>query len=215
MCPERERPVEASPATRAAAFSAEAHFLDRLRSGDEPAYEELVRAHAGRLLAMARRYMRSEEDARDAVQEAFVAAFRAIARFEGGSTISTWLHRIAINACLMKLRSSRRRPETSIDELLPRFDETGHRVGEPEEWRESAETALARSQTRRQVREAISQLPERYRTVLMLRDIEELSTAEVAHLLLLTETAVKIRLHRARQALRTLLVRLEGQHRQG
>ena len=72
------------------------------------------------------------------MQEGFVAAFRAIGRFEGGSSLSTWLHRIVINACLMRLRSSRRRPETSIEELLPKFDETGHRVAEPEEWRESA-----------------------------------------------------------------------------
>ena len=161
--------------------------------------------YSGRLLSVARRYLRSEEDARDAVQEGFVAAFRAIARFEGGSSLSTWLHRIVINACLMKLRSSRRRPETSIEDLLPKFDESGHRVAEPEEWRESAETALQRSQTRRRVREAIDRLPEAYRSVLMLRDIEELSTAETARMLNVTENAVKIRLHRARQALRTLL----------
>lgn len=189
----------------ASVFAAEAGLLERLRRGDEEACEALVRTHSGRLLSVARRYLRSEEDARDAVQEGFVAAFRAIGRFEGGSSLSTWLHRIVINACLMKLRSSRRRPETSIEELLPKFDESGHRVAEPEEWRESAETALARSQTRRRVREAIAQLPEHYRSVLMLRDIEELSTAEAARLLNLTENAVKIRLHRARQALKTLL----------
>ncbi len=189
----------------ASAFAAEAGLLERLRRGDEEACETLVRTHSGRLLSVARRYLRSEEDARDAVQEGFVAAFRAIGRFEGGSSLSTWLHRIVINACLMKLRSSRRRPETSIEELLPKFDESGHRVAEPEEWRESAETALARSQTRRRVREAIGRLPEHYRSVLMLRDIEELSTAEAARLLNLTENAVKIRLHRARQALKTLL----------
>ncbi len=183
----------------------EGELLARLRRGDEDACETLVRTHSGRLLSVARRYLRSEEDARDAVQEGFVAAFRAIGRFEGGSSISTWLHRIVINACLMKLRSSRRRPETSIEELLPKFDGSGHRVVEIEEWRESAETALDRSQTRRRVREAIARLPEHYRSVLMLRDIEELSTAEAARLLNLTENAVKIRLHRARQALRTLL----------
>ena len=185
--------------------STERELLGKLREGDEFACEVLVREHGGRLLSVARRYLKSEEDARDAVQEGFVAAFRAIGRFEGGSSLSTWLHRIVINACLMKLRSARRRPEASIDDLLPKFDETGHRIGEPEEWRESAETALARSQTRRIVREAIARLPERYRSILMLRDIEELSTAEVARLLDLTENAVKIRLHRARQALRHLV----------
>lgn len=194
-----------SAADAAPAFSGEAALLERLRRGDEEACEILVRTHSGRLLSVARRYLKCEEDARDAVQEGFVAAFRAIGRFEGGSSLSTWLHRIVINACLMKLRSSRRRPETSIEDLLPKFDESGHRVAEPEEWRESAETALDRSQTRSRVREAIAQLPEHYRSVLLLRDIEELSTAEAARLLNLTENAVKIRLHRARQALRTLL----------
>ena len=201
----RRMPDAESAADAAPAFSGEAGLLERLRRGDEEACEILVRTHSGRLLSVARRYLKCEEDARDAVQEGFVAAFRAIGRFEGGSSLSTWLHRIVINACLMKLRSSRRRPETSIEELLPKFDESGHRVAEPEEWRESAETALDRSQTRRRVREAIAQLPEHYRSVLLLRDIEELSTAEAARLLNLTENAVKIRLHRARQALRTLL----------
>jgi RNA polymerase sigma-70 factor (ECF subfamily) len=194
-----------SPAGQPQPFPAEIDFLGRLKSGDEFACEQLVREHTGRLLAVARRYLRCEEDARDAVQEAFVAAFRAIGRFEGGSSLSTWLHRIVINACLMKLRTKRRRPEASIEELLPHFDETGHRVAEPEEWRESAETALSRSQMRARVREAIDRLPEHYRSIVMLRDIEELSTAEVARMLGLTENAVKIRLHRARQALRTLL----------
>lgn len=151
--------------------------------------------------------MRNEEDARDAVQEAFIAAFRAIGRFEGGSTLSTWLHRIAINCCLMKLRSGRRRPETSIEELLPTFDETGHRVLGDESWPESVEAALQRRQTREQVRDAIGRLPEKYRTVILLRDIEELSTEETARALGATPTAVKIRLHRARQALRALIAR--------
>lgn len=200
------RPAPVSwEALHSSGFAGEAPFVERLRRGDEEACEILVREHTARLLAVARRYLRSEEDARDAVQEGFVAAFRSIGRFQGGSSVSTWLHRIVINACLMKLRSSRRKPETSIEELLPRFDESGHRVAEPEQWSESAEAALDRSQTRRIVRETIARLPEHYRTVLMLRDIEELSTAEAAGILGLSENAVKIRLHRARQALRALL----------
>src|SRR5262249_50200573 len=131
---------------------------------------------------------------------------RSISRFEGSSSLSTWLHRIVINCCLMKLRSGRRRPETSIEELLPRFDETGHRILDSAELPESAETAIERDETKRRVRAAIARLPEHYRVVLMLRDIEELSTSEVAQMLGLTPNAVKIRLHRARQALRTVLI---------
>jgi RNA polymerase sigma-70 factor (ECF subfamily) len=184
---------------------AEASLLERLRAGDEAAFETLVRDNAGRLLAVARRYLRSEEDASDAVQDAFIAASRSIARFEGGSSLSTWLHRIAINACLMKIRSAKRRPQESLEELLPTFDETGHRIGPFESWSESAETVLDRDATRVRVRACIDRLPDKYRTVLILRDIEELSTEEAARALGTTPTAVKVRLHRARQALRTLL----------
>ena len=199
-----DRPAS-SPAS--AAGSLEAALVARLKAGDEDACETLVREHGGRLLAVARRYVRNDEDARDAVQEAFIAAFRSIGRFEGGSSISTWLHRIAINCCLMKLRSGRRRPETSIEELLPTFDETGHRVLHEESWPESVEAAIERRQTRERVREAIGLLPEKYRTVILLRDIEELSTEHAARVLGTTATAVKVRLHRARQALREVLAR--------
>jgi len=106
----------------------------------------------------------------------------------------------------MRLRSARRRGEESIEDLLPRFAEDGHKVNHPTPgWEGSAEELLARSETREIVRRAIDQLPETYRSVLLLRDIEELNTEEAARLLGVTENAVKIRLHRARQALRMLL----------
>jgi RNA polymerase sigma-70 factor (ECF subfamily) len=180
-------------------------LVARLRAGDEEAFEILVRLYGGRLFATARRFVRIEDDARDAVQEAFLSAYRSIDRFEGGSSLSTWLHRIVINACLMKLRSASRRPEASIEELLPRFDETGHRIAPEGAWPISAEQALLQDETRRRVRAAIERLPLQYRAVLMLRDIQEASTEEAAQVLGITPNAVKIRLHRARQALRTLL----------
>lgn len=183
----------------------EAALLAGLRAGDAAAFETLVRTHSGRLLAVARRLVRNEEDARDAVQDAFLSAFRALDSFEEGSRISTWLHRIVINAALMKLRTRRRKPEESIDELLPKFLQDGHRANPGSDWKEAAEVALQRQETRVLVRECIDRLPETYRTVLLLRDIEELDTEEVARLLAVSPNAVKIRLHRARQALRTLL----------
>ena len=184
------------------AQAGEADLVARLRAGSDAAYEELVRAQGARLLAVARRLLRSEEDARDAVQDAFISAFRAIDRFEGGSRLSTWLHRIVVNAALMKLRSQQRKPETSIEDLLPRFLEDGHFAEPPAEWQQTADQALERHETRELVRQAIDGLPENYRTVLLLRDIEELDTAETAEALGVTANAVKIRLHRARQALR-------------
>ena len=158
------------------------------------------------MLAVARRLLRAEDDAADAVQEAFISAFRAIQSFEGGARLSTWLHRIVVNAALMKLRTRARRPEVSIDELLPKFHEDGQHVDEPAEWRSPAQLAALESQeTRNLVREQIDRLPADYRTVLMLRDIEGLDTKETAELLGVTPNAAKIRLHRARLALRTLL----------
>jgi RNA polymerase sigma-70 factor, ECF subfamily len=181
-------------------------LLAELRAGKEAAFERLLREQGGRMLAVARRLVRDEEDARDAVQEAFVSAFRSLDRFEGSSRISTWLHRIVVNACLMRLRSRQRRPEEPIEDLLPKFREDGHQVDHPSvEWSEPVDVLLQRREICDLVRRSIDRLPETYRTVLVLRDIEELSTEEAARLLGTSENALKIRLHRARQALRTLL----------
>ena len=105
----------------------------------------------------------------------------------------------------MKLRSRRRRPETPIEDLLPKFLEDGHQVMPAGDWPESAEVLLEREENRVFVRESIDRLPESYRTVLLLRDIEEMDTGETARLLGINPNAVKTRLHRARQALRTIL----------
>lgn len=180
-------------------------LLARLRAGDEAAFALLVRANAGRMLAVSRRMLRSEEDARDALQDAFLQAFRGIGSFQGGARLSTWLHRIAINASLMKLRSRGRKPEQPIEELLPRFYEDGHRIDPGPAWRSEAADPVEQRQTRELVRAAIEGLPEIHRNVLLLRDIEGLDTEETARLLDVKVDTVKVRLHRARQALRTLL----------
>jgi RNA polymerase sigma-70 factor (ECF subfamily) len=183
----------------------ESALVARLQAGDAAAFETLVRTHGGHLLAVTRRFLRNDDDARDTVQDAFLSAFKSIDRFAGGAQLSTWLHRIAVNASLMKLRTRRRKPEEPIDELLPTFIDNGHHATDIPAWRESAESALQRRETRVLVRECIDRLPETYRTVLLLRDIEDLDTDETAERLGITPNAVKIRLHRARQALRTLL----------
>lgn len=180
-------------------------LLPQLRAGQPEAFERFVRLCAPRALAVARRFLRNEHDAQDVVQEAFLGAFKALDGFKGGCRLSTWLHRIVVNAALMKLRTQRSRPEQPIEELLPQFLENGHHAQYPAEWQERADVLLERLEVRQFVRECIDQLPESHRTVLILRDIEELDTAEAAQLLGINETALKVRLHRARQALRTLL----------
>jgi RNA polymerase sigma-70 factor (ECF subfamily) len=205
------KPVEQKRAAKrlrhheAAIEAEEANLVSALRAGDDAAYEQMVRRYGARLLATAMRLMKREDDAADVVQEAYLAAFRAIDRFSGDSRLSTWLHRIVVNAALMRLRSRRRRHEDSIEDLLPRFDETGHFAEPPSDWGACADELLERKDSRAMVRAAIEELPESYRTVLVLRDMEELDTEEVAETLGLTANAVKVRLHRARQALRTLI----------
>lgn len=189
------------------AAETEAELIDRLRAGDEDAFAELVHTHSARLLAAARRLLRNDDDAADAVQEAFMAAFRSIDGFQGTARLSTWLHRIVINAALMKIRGSSRRPEESIEDLLPRFDADGCWATEVHSWGANSDELLERRETRAMVRRCIDRLPETYRTVLVLRDIEDLDTDEVAETLGISPNATKIRLHRARQALRTLLDR--------
>lgn len=201
--------LHTQPTTPPAAERDEAALLKGLRAGEQAAYEILVRTYSGRLLAVTRRYLHNDDDARDALQDAFLSAFRSLHTFTEGSLLSTWLHRIVINAALMKLRTRKKRPEDSIEDLLPKFLEDGHREdghrGNPTRpWKEP-EGLLERQETRVVVRACIDRLPETYRTVLLLRDIEELDTEEVAQMLDVSANAVKIRLHRARQALRTLL----------
>ena len=180
-------------------------LLAALRAGHEWAFETMVRLFGGRLLAVARRFTRNDEDARDVVQSAYVSAFRGLNEFEGACQLSTWLHRIVVNTALMQLRSRRRKPEDSIDSLLPAFQQDGHHVEQFSDWSAPADQLLEQQQTRATVRACIDRLPDNYRAVLLLRDIEERSTQEAAELLRMTPTAVKVRLHRARQALSTLL----------
>jgi RNA polymerase sigma-70 factor, ECF subfamily len=184
----------------------ERRLLESLRAGEHAAFETLVRTYSGRLLAVTRRLLRDEEDARDALQEALLSAFRSLAGFQGEARLSTWLHRIAVNCALMKMRARRCRPqEDPIDDLLPTFLPDGHVERGAVPWREGADMMLERTELCGLVRGCIDRLPESYRTVLLLRDVEELDTEETARLLGITPNNVKIRLHRARLALRGLL----------
>ena len=192
----------------------EAELLARLRARDDAAYESWVRASAPRVLGVVRRLLRNEQDAQEVAQDAFLSAFRGLASFDGSARLSTWLHRIAVNAALMRLRTKRRHPEEPIDELLPRFQADGYHEHPPSAWAAHSERAVASAEVRKAVRAAIDELPEIYRDVLVLRDIEELTTEEAAHALGITIAALKTRLHRARLALRErlddLMRELEG-----
>ena len=183
----------------------EASLLAELKAGDNDAAEKLVRSHAPWMLAVARRIIADPQLAEDCVQEAFINAFRSMADFAGRSSLKTWLHRIVVNQALMKLRARRNRKETPIDALLPNFDANGCRIEEPWQFLTTPEDILEREDQRLLVLSKIDELPESYRLILLLRDIEELTTREAAEGLGLSEANVKVRLHRARSALKKLL----------
>ena len=188
----------------------ESALAESVRAGDALAFETLVRRETPRLLSVARRILSNEDEAREAVQQGFIAAYRARDQFHGDARLSTWLHRIVVNKALDILRARQRRSEDAIEDLLPHFLDDGHHLERFATWPEM-ESVIDRERLSTTVRDAIASLPESYRLVLLLRDIEELSTEETADALGITPNAVKLRLHRARMALRTLLSeRLQG-----
>jgi RNA polymerase sigma-70 factor (ECF subfamily) len=188
----------------------ETALVESLRAGDVDAFEAAVRQYGGRMLTVARQLLGNEQDAQDAVQDAFLTAFRSLDQFERRSSLATWLHRIVVNSALMKRRTRSRRHEESIESLLPTFQDDGHQAQPGPRWSDSAVARIERDEVRAQVRACIDRLPETHRTVLVLRDIQGLDTETVAELLGISTDAVKVRLHRARQALKTLLDPLFG-----
>ncbi len=145
--------------------------------------EKLVREHIGWMLALAKRMLGDHALAEDAVQDAFINAFRALDSFEGRSSLKTWLHRITVNACLAKIRQSKQRAEQGINDYLPEFDQYNCRIEAPWNHLASVDDILQSDHLRDLVRTKIFELPEQYRNVLLLRDIEGYDTSEVAMLL--------------------------------
>lgn len=190
---------------KAGAAAAGVLDLDALLKGDATAFEQLVRQESLRLYRVIVRIVRDEDEAQSVLQETFLQAYRRLPTFRGEAKITTWLFAIGINLARASLRKSRRYDtyeEQDIERLQPAFMK-GMYVQQYGPWRPD-ETA-ERAERKRIVHEAIDRLPPDYRTVVMLRDIEELPTAEVAEILEISEGAVRVRLHRARQALRAVL----------
>lgn len=180
------------------------HFAD----GND--LERAVREHGAAMLSVARRLLINEDDARECIQEAYLLAFVKINSFEGRSAFRTWLHRIVVNSALGILRSRKQHNTQSIDDLLPVFDSDGCRIEPTWQFNEPLLKILERNEVRDLVHRSIQKLPDKYRIVLMLRDIEGYDTDEVATLLETNTGAIKTRLHRARAALKKQLEPLFG-----
>jgi RNA polymerase sigma-70 factor, ECF subfamily len=189
----------------------EATLIDRLRGGDPVALEGLMEQFAPRVHRLAYGITRNEADTEEVVQDVFLSLFRNIEGFEGRAALGTWIYRITVNAALIKRRGKRVELEVLLEDHLPTFREDGHREGDRAlllaDWSETPEAELLSNETRRAVRRMIASLPDRYRVVLLLRDMEGLSNEETAEILDESVASVKSRLHRARMALREQVTR--------
>ncbi len=167
--------------------------------------EQLVRENIEWMLRLAEQLLRDRSLAEDAVQEAFINAFQGMKAFEGRSSLRTWLHRITVNAALAKLRQLKRFGELSLDETPPEFDHFGCRIESPWTHLASTQEILESESLRALVREKIDELEDPLRIILQLRDIEGYDTNEVADLVGISQSNVRVRLHRARRMLKSLL----------
>lgn len=189
-------------------------LLDKAVAGDAGALEALMGRHAGRVYRLAYGITRNPADAEEVVQDVFLTVVRKGGSFEGQAALATWMYRVTMNAALNRRRGKRRELEVSLEEHLPTYTENGHRAGDRSDllvdWSSTPEERVLSGESRRVLENAIDSLPDHYRAVLVLRDVEDLSNEEVASIVGDSLASVKSRLHRARMALREQLTRHFG-----
>jgi len=183
----------------------ESLLVDKAKAGDQQAFTDLVARYQRKIYRLAKNITRNDEDAEDVLQEAFLKAYEHLDSFEGHSKFYTWIVRIAVNEALMKLRKRRGDREVSLDEPVGLGEEEVKR--EIAVWEDNPEQRYSREEMQQILNEAVDSLKEDFRTVFVLRDIEEMSTEETAEALKISIPAVKSRLLRARLALREKLTR--------
>lgn len=178
-------------------------LLSRAQSGDIDAFEALVERHRDAVYALALRMTRSDADAAEIAQDTFLAAYQHLPEFRGDAAFSSWVHRIAANNALMRIRKQRVK-QAAEDELRgPEFNERGSLVEPPPiRFVRAADEEILDAELRRAIRQATDQLPDSYREVFLLKDVEGLSYEQIAEITQDSVPAVKSRLHRARLALR-------------
>jgi len=186
-------------------------LVARAASGDDSAFEVIVERYQARVFRLACR-LTNETDAPDVLQDTFLRVYQHLASFRGESQFRTWLYRIASNTALMHRRAATRRPVEPLDVFLPRFNADGQHAGTPADLQVAshADELLDRQFLAQKARDVIARLPDGYRDAFVLRDLEELSTEDVARILGIAPAAVRQRVHRARLMLRGYLSDLVG-----
>jgi len=181
-------------------------LASRAALGDNQAFDEIAIRYQARVYRLACRLV-GQDDAPDVVQEGFLSVYRNLKSFRHESRFATWLYRIVTNAALMHLRARTRRPIESLEAFLPEFDATGRHCQTPAELQVAAraDELIDRRQLAEKAAAALERLPDLYRSAFVLRDLEELTTAEVADVLGVEVAAVRQRVHRARLMLRGYL----------
>jgi len=188
--------VEERPALQASETLSDAEVIERVLAGERSLYEVLMRRYNTRLYRAARAILRNDRDVEDVLQDAYVHAYQNLARFEGRSQFSTWLTRIAVHEALARLHKSDRIEEwDAMTEKRQDAISAARTTSDPE-------SDAASSEVNRLVERSIESLPADYRAVVMLRDVEQMSTSETAECLSISEDNVRVRLHRARGMLR-------------
>ena len=181
----------------------EAEMIAAILAGETQLYHELIRPYERNVYLMALSYMKNEADAEDVAQEAFVKAFRNLASFRAEARFSTWLISITLNEAKSRLRRKLLVPMDSLD--APPDDDHNVSPALLRDWREIPSEVLERGEIRQLLQEAIEQLPDIYRRVFLLRDVQEMNINETAEALNISIPSVKVRLHRARMMLQKQL----------
>jgi len=193
------------------ADSSDETLAARAAAGDDRAFEEIVARYERRVFRVACR-LTSETDAPDVLQNTFLQVYRNLPSFRGESRFATWLYRIATNVALMLRRARTRKPAESLDAFMPRFDEHGMHADLPAQLQVAsrADELIDRQALVEKARAGIARLPDAYRDAFVLRDLEEMSTTDVAQVLGVEPATVRQRVHRARLLLRGYLSDLVG-----
>ena len=182
----------------------EAELITRILGGERDLFHDLIRPYERMLYLSAFSIVKNETDAEECAQDAVVNAYRNLAKFRGDAKFSTWLVTIVMNEARQKLRKAKRAREDSLDEVV-QGEEEEYTPAPLTDWREIPSEALERKELRETLRRAVAELPDIYRQVFTLRDLQEMNVAETAKALGVNENIVKVRLHRARMMLQKVL----------